>query len=356
MSTEKTQHHLQSRHVVTTLVVGRAFRGPPFSSPHSIYTSEIKSNHVTPDKQMYIKTSRQLPKAKLTMVVFADQYSRQLPKGRNVQCLKELALVSSTVAIESESGGVLLLVLLCEGKSASEGHLRADDTVPAVEVGVLLVEMHGSTLPAGAPGLAAHELGEGGDEVPSTGEVDAVVTVGGDDGIRSRDGSLHSNGDGLLAVVEVAEPADELGLIEGVGGDLHAAHQGHVAEEGHELGGGGGDVAGRRVDEVGGEGDGCLDGERRRGVGDRARRHEGRGRGPRGGDATEEGGRCHGDDSLGFRRRWKEGEEGRSEPDEKNFIRGVVAFLRRGLAGHLLGLPRAGGADCSRADRRSLIG
>jgi hypothetical protein len=135
------------------------------------------------------------------MVVFARQYSRQLPKGRNVQCLKELSLVSSIVTIESESGGVLLLVLLREGKSTSEGHMRADDTMPAVEVGVLLVEMHGSTLPAGAPGLTAHELGEGGDEVPSTGEVDAVVTIGGDDGIKSHDGSLHSDSDSLLAVV-----------------------------------------------------------------------------------------------------------------------------------------------------------
>jgi hypothetical protein len=237
------------------------------------------------------------------MVVFTDQYSRQLPKGRNVQRLKELPLVRSTVTIESKSSGVLLLVLLREGKSASEGHLRADDTVPAVEVGVLLVEMHGSTFPAGAPVLAAHELGEGGDEVPSAGEVDAVVTVGSDDGVGSRDGGLHADGDGLLAVVEVAEPADELGLVEGVGGDLHAAHHGHVAEEGHELGGGGGDFPGGRVDEVGGEGDGCLDGERRRGVGDRVGRHEGRDRGPRGGEAAEEGSHGHGDDSIGFRRR-----------------------------------------------------
>ena len=109
------------------------------------------------------------------MVVLADQYGRQLPEGRNVESLKELSLVSRTVTIERERGRVLLLVLLSEGEAASEGHLRADDAVPAVEIGILLIEMHGSALPAGAAGLAAHQLGEGGDEVPSAGEVGAVV-------------------------------------------------------------------------------------------------------------------------------------------------------------------------------------
>ena len=105
----------------------------------------------------------------LTMVVLANQYGRQLPKGRNVERLKELSLVSRTVTIERESSGVLLLVLLREGEAASEGHLRADDAVPTVEIGILLIEMHGSALAAGAAGLAAHELGEGGDEIPSAG-------------------------------------------------------------------------------------------------------------------------------------------------------------------------------------------
>ena len=200
--------------------------------------------------------------------------------------------------------------------------------------------MHGSALPAGAAALAAHQLGEGGDEVPSAGEVGTVVAVGGDDGIGAGDGGLHADGDGLLAVVEVAEPADELGLVEGVGGDLHAAHEGHVAEEGDELGGGGGDIARGWVDEVGGERDRCLDGERRRGIGDRARRHEGRGRGPRGGDAAKEGGRGHGDDPLGFRGgcggggRGDGGKEGSKQEDRREiFIRVVVAFLRRGWFG-----------------------
>lgn len=70
-----------------------------------------------------------------------------------------------------------------------------------------------------------------------------MVTVGGDDAVTARDGGLHPDGDGLLAVVQVAEAADELGLVEGVCGDLHAAHQRHVAEERDKLRRGGFDGA-----------------------------------------------------------------------------------------------------------------
>ncbi|KAG5521065.1 hypothetical protein RHGRI_033578 [Rhododendron griersonianum] len=88
-----------------------------------------------------------------------------------------------------------------------------------------------------------------------------MIPVRRDDAILPGDRGLHPDGDGLLAVVEVAEAADELGLVERVGGDLHPAHGGHVAEEGHELGGGGLDGAGGGVAVVGGEGDAGLDGD-----------------------------------------------------------------------------------------------
>lgn len=57
----------------------------------------------------------------------------------------------------------------------------------------------------------------------------------------------------------MAEAADHLGLVEGVGGDLRAPHACHVAEEGEDLGGGGNDGAGGSVAEVGFEGDGGFD-------------------------------------------------------------------------------------------------
>lgn len=74
-----------------------------------------------------------------------------------------------------------------------------------------------------------------------------MVAVRRDDGVLLRDRRLHPDGHGLLAVVQVAEASDQLRLVERIGRDLHAAHQGHGAEEGEELLGGGFDGAGGRV-------------------------------------------------------------------------------------------------------------
>jgi len=115
--------------------------------------------------------------------------------------------------------------------------------VPAVEPTLLPIKVHRTPFPFGAPVLAPHQLREDLEQRAAAAEEGAVVAVGGDDAVFSGDAGLHADGDGLLAVVEVAEAADEFGLVEGVGGDLHAAHEGHVAEEGKELGGGGGDGA-----------------------------------------------------------------------------------------------------------------
>ena len=197
----------------------------------------------------------------LTMIILADQNCRQIPKRSNVKRLKQLPLVSSTITIHCKRHILVLRVLLSKSQSTTEGDLSSDDAMTTVKSGLLEVEVHGSALAVGAAGAAAHELGEDLNKGTAAAEVRAVVAVGGDDAVFLCDGGVHADGDGLLAVVEVAEAADELGLVEAVGGDLHAAHDGHVAEEGEELGGGGGDGARGRVAVVGGEGDGGLHGD-----------------------------------------------------------------------------------------------
>lgn len=54
-----------------------------------------------------------------------------------------------------------------------------------------------------------------------------MASVRGDDLVVLLDGALHPYGDGLLSDGEVAEPADELLLVELVGCHLHPAHLGH---------------------------------------------------------------------------------------------------------------------------------
>lgn len=134
--------------------------------------------------------------------------------------------------------------------------------------------MHRSTLSIRAAGLAPHEFGECLDECATTAEENTVISVGGDDTIGLGDGGLHPDGHRLLSVVEVAKPPDQLGLVERISGDLHATHEGHVAEEGEELLRRGLDDARGRLDLVARERDAGLDGEDRLvGGGEEARRH-----------------------------------------------------------------------------------
>lgn len=94
-----------------------------------------------------------------------------------------------------------------------------------------------------------------------------MVSVGSDDTILSRDGGFHADRHRFLAVVEVAETADEFGFVERVGGNFHPAHQGHVAEERHEFLCCGIDGTGGRLDLVAGEGNAGFDGDCGGGVG-----------------------------------------------------------------------------------------
>lgn len=195
------------------------------------------------------------------MIVLADQNRRQIPERGDVKRLKQLPLIRRTVTVENKGHGFILGILLSEGNSTSERDLSPDDAMAAEKPGVFLVKVHRTTFSSGATGLAAHELGEHLEEGPAAAEEDAVVAIGGDNGVLLRNRRLHPNGDGLLAVVKVAKPSDQLRLVERVGGDLHPAHGGHVVEEGEELLGSGLDGARRLLALVGGEGDGGLDGE-----------------------------------------------------------------------------------------------
>lgn len=130
-----------------------------------------------------------------------------------------------------------------------------------IETRLFPVEMHRPTFSLGAAILPAHELREHLKQRATPPNEGAVVTVGCDDAVLLRDRRLHADGDRLLPVVEVAEAADQLGLVERISGDLHAPHLRHVLEEGNELLRAGLDGAGGRLAPVGCEGDGGLDGD-----------------------------------------------------------------------------------------------
>nr|GMD24252.1 hypothetical protein CLUG_02988 [Ipomoea batatas] len=64
--------HLQTRDIIPSLIIGRTFCCPPLCCPHAI------------------------------LIVLANQNSRQIPEGRDVQSLKQLPLVRSTISVHGE--------------------------------------------------------------------------------------------------------------------------------------------------------------------------------------------------------------------------------------------------------------
>lgn len=195
------------------------------------------------------------------MIVLADQNRRQIPKRGNIQGLEQLSLIRRTITVQRERHRPVLGVLLREGQATTQRHLSPDDAVTAVKPSLLLVEVHRASLSFGAPGLSSHKLREDLEKGPAAAEERAVVAVSSDDAILLCDRGLHAHGHGFLAVVEVAEPADQLSLVERVRCNLHAPHRRHVAEEGEELLRVGVYGARRRLALVRGEGNGGLDSE-----------------------------------------------------------------------------------------------
>ena len=88
-----------------------------------------------------------------------------------------------------------------------------------------------------------------------------MVAIGCDDAILFGNCGLHTNGHRFLSIVEVAETADQLGFIEGVGSNLHPPHQRHIVEESEQFFGSGFDIARGWLAFVADEGDAGLDGE-----------------------------------------------------------------------------------------------
>ena len=88
-----------------------------------------------------------------------------------------------------------------------------------------------------------------------------MIAIGCDDAILFGNCRLHTDSHRFLSIVEVAEPADQLGFIQGVGSNLHPPHQRHIVEESEQLFGSGFDIARGRIAFVSDEGDAGLDGD-----------------------------------------------------------------------------------------------
>mmetsp|Transcript_11739 Transcript_11739/g.29944 ORF Transcript_11739/g.29944 Transcript_11739/m.29944 type:complete len:390 (+) Transcript_11739:777-1946(+) len=176
-----------------------------------------------------------LGRAHSVVVVLADVHRGKIPQGRNVQRLEDLALVRRAVAVKGKRAVGLARVLLLESDSHPDGHLRSDDAISSVELVGPAIHVHRPAHPLGGTARAAQKLRHHLVNGSSPSEVGAVVSVSGDDGVASGERCFHADAHGLLPVVQMAEPTDELPLVQDVRGDFHAPHAVKVAEEGENL-------------------------------------------------------------------------------------------------------------------------
>ena len=115
------------------------------------------------------------------------------------------------------------------------GLARTDDAVASEEMRVPLVHVHAPAHALARAVDAPHQLRHHLQRRPAPSQMRAMIAVGCDDGVLLRQRRLHADAHSLLAVVEVAEPADELALVQHVGRDLEAAHEVRLREHVHDL-------------------------------------------------------------------------------------------------------------------------
>ena len=121
----------------------------------------------------------------------------------------ECALVDRAVAEEAEGDAAGLLVPLGEGEAEAERDVPADDAVAAHVADLGVEEVHRAALALGAAGRLAEELRHRGARAHAQRQAVAVAAVAVDQVVLAllEDGG-DADGDGFLAAVEVAEPAD----------------------------------------------------------------------------------------------------------------------------------------------------
>lgn len=88
----------------------------------------------------------------------ATEKDGKVPELSHVEGFKDLTLVGSTITVQNDTGVGLLVVLLGETKTRTDGDLGTDDTITTVEVGG--EHVHGTTLSVSDTLTAAKQLSD----------------------------------------------------------------------------------------------------------------------------------------------------------------------------------------------------
>ena len=122
----------------------------------------------------------------------------------------------------------VFFVFRCECEARADGHLGADDAVTAVEVSFAAEHVHGAALALGIAALASRKLRHDAFRVHAAGQHMAMIAVAGDNRIVLAGRGLHADDNGLLADVEMAEPADQAHSIQLTRLFFETADQKHI--------------------------------------------------------------------------------------------------------------------------------
>jgi hypothetical protein len=164
-------------------------------------------------------------------VVLAQENGRELPERGHVQGLVEGSDIGRRFAEETDGDLVGFAVLDGEPGAGGEGDVRPDDGVAAEEVSLDVEQVHRAALPPGAPGLLSEQLRHDGSGGDAAGQRVGVLAIAREDIVvvaQRRDGA---HGDGLLADVQVAEPADPALRVRLARLLLEATHEDHLPEQ-----------------------------------------------------------------------------------------------------------------------------
>ena len=142
------------------------------------------------------------------MVVLDDENHRQFPQGGHVERLVDLTLVRGTIAEIGKGNVVVALILVRKGDARAKGHVRAHDTVAAIEFLFLREHMHGPALAAGIAAFAAGEFGHHPVGVHAAGKHMPVVAVGGDAAVAVLGRGFKPDNHRFLSDIKVTETAD----------------------------------------------------------------------------------------------------------------------------------------------------
>ena len=130
------------------------------------------------------------------LVVLAYEHARQVPQFGHVERLEYLALVTRAVTVERKCRRGPLEVLLRECDARADGHLCADDTVPAEET--LREYVHRPALPVRHPHLTTEQLADDTGDGAATKNGEGMTAVGSDYHVVFGYGRLETDRDGFL--------------------------------------------------------------------------------------------------------------------------------------------------------------